>query len=305
MKTKTLPFAWFNGKITPIEDAQISIETAGLQYGIGAFGGIRGYKQSDGSIGLFRLEDHLKRLKNSAKMLHFSLNINTEEVGSTISELIKKNAPTGDIYIRPFIYRSDTGLGPGLHGEFSLAIYMLELGDYLPTDEGITLGTSSWRRIPDDSLPARAKASGGYINASLAIEEATRHGYDQALMLDGTGSVAEGAVMNVFLVHDGYLLTPSGSSDLLEGITRRSIIEIAKDEGIACFQAGLKRSHIYQSDEVFVCGTAVQISWVKSVDNREVSQKIGPITKRLQARFQAIVRGDDPLSSQYLTIVTL
>lgn len=305
MKTKTLPFTWFNNKITPLAEAVVPIETAALQYGIGAFGGIRGYKQADDSIGIFRLQDHVKRMKNSAKLLQFPLQIDENELSEIITSLIKKNAPAADIYIRPFIFRSDTGLGPGLEGEFQLAVYMLELGNYLPTDEGISLGTSSWRRIPDETLPARAKASGGYINASLAIEEAKRHGYDQALMLDTQGNVAEGAVMNLFVVHDGTLLTPSGSSDLLEGITRRTILEIAKEEGIPCFQAGLKRSHIYQSDEMFVCGTAAQVSWVESVDDRQISSEIGPITQKLQRRFQAITRGEDTLSKKYLTIIKL
>ena len=243
-----LPKAYIRGQIVDYKDATLPMSTSALQYGIGCFAGIRGYKQADGSIGIFRLDAHAERLARSAQMLHFDIEITADEIASKVRELMQANAPdkATDVYIRPFIYKSDTNLGPGLTGEFDLGIYMLELEEYLATDKGLSVGVSSWIRVPDNAIPARSKATGVYINAALAIEEGKENGYDSAIMLDSQGNVPEGSVMNIFIAKNGKLITPGVGGDLLEGITRRSVLELAEKAGLDVVERNVRRSRALQ-----------------------------------------------------------
>ena len=302
-----LPKAYIRGEIVDYKDATVPMSTSALQYGLGCFAGIRGYKQADGSVGIFRLNLHAQRLAHSAQMLHFDMKITADEIAGKIRALMEANAPQGssDIYIRPFIYKSDTNLGPGLTGEFDLGIYMLELEEYLDTKKGIRAGISSWEKVSNKAIPSKSKATGGYINAALAIDEMTKEGYDAAIMCDAQGTIPEGSVMNVFTVNDNTLITPGLEEDLLAGITRRSILELAEELDIKVLEQSLTREQLYAADEAFFSGTATEIAWVSSVDKNEISKGIGPITKKLQEEFKLIVAGDHKLSNEWLDIVSL
>ncbi|MBP6880904.1 branched-chain amino acid transaminase [Candidatus Saccharibacteria bacterium] len=293
--------AYFEGEIIDFKDANVPIATAGLQYAIATFAGLRGYRQSDGSMAILRLADHAQRMAESVKILGFPYKKTPEKLAQIISDTVKANSPSQDIYIRPFIYRSDIELGPKITGDYQLAVYAMHLKDYLEGSKGLQLATSSWIRVPDNAIPAKAKASGAYINAALAIEEAQSNGFDSAIMLDHKGDVGEGAVMNLFMVRHGKLLTPGLGGDLLEGITRRSVVELAKLHKIPMYEGTIRRSQLYTAEEAFVTGTAAKVSWVAGIDRREISQEPGAITKRISDSYEAIVRGEHTLSDSWLT----
>src|SRR5215212_6334458 len=280
-----LEYAYFEGNIVPFADAKISVGTHAVQYGTGAFAGIRGYLDQDGeTINIFRLPEHAARLLNSAKLLRSRLPFNRESLAQTIVDLVEKNAPASDVYIRPFVYKSSVQLTPRLNGlDDELAIYMLELGDYLDTVSGVKASVSSWHRVPDNAVPGRGKLSGSYINSALSKDEAEEKGADEAILLDSHGHVAEGSGCNLFLVRDGVLITAPVTGDILEGITRRSIILFAKDLGIPVEERVIDRSELYIADEAFFCGTGVQIAPIASIDGRPISNgDPGPITSRLR-----------------------
>ena len=300
-----LDYAWFEGKIVPFSEAKISIATHSLQYGTGAFAGIRGYLSDDGdTINILRLPDHTARLMRSARLLRASFSYTPESVAQIITELVAKNAPSEDIYIRPFVYKPELALTPRLLGVGDeLAIYILPLGDYIPTS-GISTIVSSWVRVSDNSIPSRGKLTGSYINSALAKDEAQAAGADDALMLNAAGKIAEASAANVFIVRDGTLITPPINADVLEGITRRSVMAVAKDLGIDLIEREIDRSELYVSDEVFLCGTGAKISPVTKIDGRPVANgAIGPISHQLQDTFEAIVRGRDPKYAGWLTPV--
>ncbi len=285
---KPYPFAFIQNTVKPIEEATISIMTNALHYGGGIFGGLKAYDTPKG-MGIFRLDDHLARMQTSAKILRFPYTFNNKVVSQQIIDLATKNKLTGKTYIRPILYRSDTQLSPDISGEYDLAIYMLEMtADYLATSDGLSVCVSSWQRNSDNALPPRTKATGGYLNSALAIHDAKQGGYDSAIMLNHRGEVSEGAVMNLFLVKNGMLVTPSMEADILEGITRRTIMELAVELGISVQERPVSRSELYSADELFFCGTAVEISWCKSVDNVEISAHTGHITAKLTQAFASL-----------------
>jgi branched-chain amino acid aminotransferase len=303
-----LEYAFFQGQIVPFAEANISIGTHCVQYGTGAFAGIRGYLADDGeTINIFRLPDHAARLLNSAKLLRAQLPYDRDAIVSIITSLVEKNAPHSDIYIRPFIYKPAVQLTPRLRGigdEF--AVYMLTLGDYLKLDRGQKAIVSSWIRIPDNAIPSRGKISGAYINSAFAKDEAEEKGADEAIMLNTSGKVAEGSGCNLMIVRDGVLITPPITSDILEGITRRSILQIATDEGIPTEQREIDRTELYVADEAFFCGTGVQLAWIESIDGRPVGTgQIGPITERLRTVFFDTVRGRNSRYASWLTPVRI
>lgn len=282
------PFALIRGTVVPTDQASVSIMTNALHYGAGIFSGIKAYEIAEG-MGIFRLQDHLKRMKTSCKILRFPYDFDTDKVTAQIISLAKKNNISGKTYIRPLIYRSDTQLSPDINGEYDLAIYMLEMtNDYLANADGLSVCVSSWVRNSDNSLPPSAKATGGYLNSALAIHDAKQSGYDSAIMLNQNGEVGEGAVMNLFMVKNGKLITPSYDADILEGITRRTIIEQAIELGVPVVERSVNRSELYAADELFFCGTAVEISWCKSVDKVIISDNQGPVTARLAKAFATL-----------------
>src|SRR5215208_4812171 len=289
-----LEYAYFEGNIVPFADAKISVGTHAVQYGTGAFAGIRGYLDQDGeTINIFRLPEHAARLLNSAKLLRARLPFTRETLAQTIVTLVEKNAPTGDAYIRPFVYKSSVQLTPRLNGlDDELAIYMLQLGDYLDTVSGVKASVSSWHRVPDNAVPGRGKLSGSYINSALAKDEAEEKGADEAILLGEDGHVAEGSGCNIFIVRDGILTTPPVTGDILEGITRRSFLKFATDLGIPIEQRDIDRSELYLADEAFFCGTGVQVAPIASIDGRPIGDGApGPITVSLRDVFFDTVRG--------------
>ena len=288
-----LPVAYFQNQFVPFAEANISIATHALHYGTGAFGGLRGLldPQNPQQVLLFRLDRHCQRLSNSAKFLHYDLPVDkTHEI---IVDFVKKNQPNTPFYIRPFVYTSDLGIAPRLHKvEKNFLIYGLELGDYLPTD-GVSCRISSWYRQEDRSLPLRGKISGAYITSSLAKTEAVESGFDEAILMNSQGKVSEASGMNIFLVRNGKLIAPGFDQDILEGITRDSILTIADDLGILVQQRAVDKSELYIADEVFLSGTAARITPVKRIENYELPQS-NPITEKLKEKLTAITENREP-----------
>ncbi|TGK21116.1 branched-chain amino acid transaminase [Leptospira fluminis] len=298
--------SYFEGKIVPENEANINIKTHALQYGTTVFGGIRGYyDETSDDIYVFRLLDHYRRLVNSTKIMQLKCDKTPEQLRDITLDLLKQSGYKRNIYLRPFVYTSALQLSPRFHDvPTEIAIYVLELDDYLDTKKGLTTMVSSWRRFDDTVIPTLSKVSGGYVNSALAKSEAVQNGYDEAIFLDGRGFVSEGSAENIFLVREGKILTPSLSSSLLEGITRRSVLQIAKDLGYEIVERDITRSELYIADEIFFSGTGVQIAWVSQVDRRTIgSGKIGPITQKLQTTFFDLVKGKIPDYKHWLTPV--
>ena len=308
MDARILDYAFFKGAFVPFSEANISIGTHAVQYGTGAFAGIRGYLDADGStINVFRLPDHAERLLNSGKLLRAELPYGKDDVVRIICELIEKNAPTGDIYIRPFIYKPAVQLTPRLRGiGDELAVYIMPMGDYLSMERGQKAVISSWVRIPDNAIPSRGKLTGAYVNSAFAKDEAIENGADEAIMLNTAGKIAEGSGCNLFIVRQDKLVTPPFSSDILEGMTRRSIMKMAKRAGIEVEVREIDRTELYLADEAFFCGTGVQVAWIEAIDGRPIgSGKIGPITEQLRTIFFDTVRGKNEQYHHWLTQVTI
>ncbi len=281
------PFAYFEDKIVPIEQAKVSVMTNALHYGIGIFGGIKVFETNKG-MAIFRLDDHLRRLQDSVEALEFDYDFDHQKVKQIILSLARKNNVKGTTYIRPLIYRSDTNLSPHIKGNYELAIYMLPMSYYFDPNKGLKVMFSTWQRNSNKAIPPRTKATGGYLNSALAIHEANKAGFDSAIMLDKNSDVSEGAVMNLFIVKDLQIVTPSLDSDILEGITRRTVVEVAQELGISVVERKVKKQELYEADEVFFSGTAADITWCSHVDDIEISKQPGPITKKLREQFQAL-----------------
>lgn len=306
MESPLFPFAYFEGEFVPSDQAKVSVATHALQYGTGCFGGIRGYLDNDGStINIFRLPDHTARLLQSGRIIRAEVPYSAADVAGIITELVRKNGPKQNVYIRPFIYKAGLELVPKLSGIRSdLAVYMIALDDYLDLATPQRLMVSSWQRIEDNIIPSRGKVTGAYINSSLAKDQAGEGGYDDAIMLNRDGKVAEGSGANLFIVRNGTLITTPITADILEGITRRSIVEFARDAGIPIEERAIDRSELHIADEVFLCGTGVQIAAVGSIDGRPVGDgQRGPITEKMQETFFTLVRGGDSPYRHYLTQV--
>lgn len=299
-----LPIAFFRNQFCPFEEATLSIATHGLHYGIGAFGGLRGIPDpaNPEQALLFRLERHCQRLSNSARFLHIDLP--ASHIKATITEFVRRNRPTASFYIRPLVYTSDLGIAPRLHNvESDFAVYGLELGDYLSPD-GINCRISSWQRQVDASFPLRGKITGGYITSSLAKTEAVQSGFDEAILLNAQGKVCEASGMNIFLVRQGQLITPGVEQDILEGITRDSVMQIARDMGLVVSERPVDRSELLIADEVFLCGTAARIAPVKRIENYTLPTEM-PITQKLQTTLTAIVENREPKYREWVDVVPL
>jgi branched-chain amino acid aminotransferase len=304
MTSPLLEYAFFEGEIVPFADAKVSVATHALQYGTGAFAGIRGYLDADGeTINIFRLREHTARMLQSAKLLRCELPYDVDSLADVIVSLVEKNAPTSDVYIRPLIYKPALQLTPRLRGiGDELTIYLLRLGDYLDLQRGQKAIVSSWFRIPDNAIPSRGKLSGSYVNSAFIKDEAEEKGADEAIVLNTSGKVSEGSACNLFMVRNGALITPPLTADILEGITRRTIVQFAEDAGIPVEQREIDRTELYIADEAFFCGTGVQVAWIESIDGRPIGDATcGPITARLRDVFFDAVRGR---STQYASFLT-
>jgi branched-chain amino acid aminotransferase len=288
-----LPIAYFHNQFIPFSDAKVSIATHALHYGTGAFGGLRGLPdpQNPNQVLLFRLDQHCQRLSQSAKLLNYDLP--ADKIQAVITEFVKQNRPTTPFYIRPFVYTSDLGISPRLHNvEKDFFVYGLELGDYL-SPEGVTCRISSWYRQEDRSLPLRGKISGAYITSSLAKTEAVESGFDEAILMNAQGKVSEASGMNVFIVRNGQLITPGFEQDILEGITRNSIVQLARDLGIPTVERSVDKSELLIADEVFLSGTAARITPVRKIELYDLPQE-RPITEKLRDKLTAITENRDP-----------
>ncbi len=288
-----LPIAYFRNQYVPFEQANISIATHALHYGTGAFGGLRGIPDpaDPNQILLFRLDRHAKRLSSSAKLLNYDLP--AEKIQSTIETFVQKNRPDKSFYIRPFVYTSDLGIAPRLHNiEKDFFVYGIELGDYLSPD-GVSCRISSWARQEDRSLPLRGKISGAYITSSLAKTEAVESGFDEAILLNSLGKVSEASGMNIFLVRNGQLIAPGFDQDILEGITRDSILTIARDLGIPIVERAVDKSELFIADEVFLSGTAAKITPVKQIEIYKLPSD-RPITDKIREVLTAVTENREP-----------
>lgn len=303
MSSPYLPWAYFDGGYVPVADARVPIGCHAVQYGQGVFAGIRGYLDQDGStINIFRLPDHFTRFIQSASLIKVTLPGPVATLVEIATELTRRNAPTGDVYFRPFAYDESEGLGPSLSGH-GFAIYMLPVGDLTP-QTGVSLMVSSWRRVADNAIPARGKISGAYVNSALVREDARVSGFDDGIVLNDRGKVAEASVANLMLVRGGVLVTPAVTGDILEGITRRSLLQVARDMGLPVEEREVDRTELYVADEIFLCGTGAQLAPAVSVDRRPIgSGQPGPIATELRRRFMDIVRGRAPEYASWLTPV--
>ena len=287
MTANFLPYAWFDGALVPIREANVSISTHALQYGTAAFSGMRTLTEG-GEVLVFRLDRHAQRLSRGMQLLNGRLD--PAEIERAILDFVARNAPTFPSYIRPFVYASGLDPVPALHrAEKKLAIYGFEFGTYLDS-AGVRMTFSSYPRVPDISLPARGKIGGAYWTSSAAKTEAQLRGFDDAIMMNSRGKVAEGSGMNIFLVKDGELITPDITQDILEGITRDSVLQIARKLQIPVHERAVDRSELLFSDEVFLSGTAAGVTPVKSIESYEMGTS-RPVTERLQAAYEEAIRG--------------
>lgn len=299
-----LPVAYFRGQFVPFEQANISIATHALHYGTGAFGGLRGIPdpRNPRQVLLFRLDRHCERLSTSARFLQFDCP--AEKIQQIITDFVKQNQPTVSFYIRPFVYTSDLGISPRLHNvEKDIFVYGLELGDYLSPD-GVSCRISSWTRQEDRSLPLRGKISGAYITSSLAKTEAVKSGFDEALLMNSQGKVSEASGMNVFIVRRGTLITPGFEQDILEGITRDSILTIAQNLDIPVVERPIDKTELLIADEVFLSGTAAKITPVKQIENYVLPTE-RPVTTQLRDTLTAITEHRDPNYADWVFTIPL
>jgi branched-chain amino acid aminotransferase len=281
--------------------------THALNYGTGCFEGVRGnWNAEEEQLYIFRLREHYQRLQRSGKILKIELPKSPDELAEITVELARRNGYKEDVYIRPIAYKGEAVVGVRLHNvQDAFSIFMLPFGNYLEGSEGIRCGTVGWRRVEDCAIPARAKVTGIYINSALAKTEAIENGYDEAIMLTGAGFVSEGSGENIFMVQDGVLVTPAPSESILVGITRNSVIQLAKEElGIPTVERQIAKSELYASDEVFMTGTAAHLTPVVAVDRRPIGDgKIGPISKRLMELYFDAITGRNKKYIEWCTPV--
>ncbi len=292
-------YAYFEGKIVPIEEAKISIMTHALHYGTGAFGGLRGYwNDEESELFIFRPLDHFKRMLNSGKILMMDLPYTPESMLQILLDLLHtENYREQNVYIRPLIYKSTPRIGVQLHDlDDEFAMFAQPFGSYIPNEEGAKVTVSAWRRIDDNVIPARGKITGAYANSALIKTDAIMKGFDEALVLDQGGHISEGSAENFFMVRDGVVVTPPVSSNILEGITRRSIIELIQQEmQLEVEVRPIDRTEVFVADEAFFCGTGVQVVAIAEVDHRKVGTgTLGPVVREVRELFFKLVRGQLP-----------
>lgn len=303
MPIKKARYIWFDGELIQWEEAKIHVMTHSLHYGTAVFEGIRAY-YNKGELYVFRLKDHLKRMKRSAKIYGFPLKYSVETLEEAVLTLLRSNEIREDVYIRPITF-----LGYGTIGLIfkdvpsHTAIIAFPFGRYFDK-EGVHVMVSSWRRITGEATPPLAKVSGHYVNSVLAKMEALRNGYDEAVMLDSRGYVSEGSGENIFVVRGGVLATPPISSDVLEGITRDTIITLAREEGFTVEVRNISRAELYVADEVFLVGTAAEVTPVLSIDGRPVGDgRVGPVALKIREVYRNVASGEDHRHPEWRTPV--
>ena len=286
--------AFFEGKIVPWSEAKINIATHGFLYGTSVFSGMRAYWNDEKKkLFVFRPFDHYRRRLNSARMMAMEIPYDEEGLIDLTMNLLRTDNWKQDVYLRPTIYKADMGIGVRLHNlKDEFCMFVMPFEKYVSNDTNAHVTFSSWRRIDDNAIPARGKVAGAYANSALIKTDANRAGFDEALALDGNGHVSEGSAMNIFMVRDGVVITPPVTDNILEGITRRSVMELARDElGLEVVERSIDRTEVSIAEELFMTGTADQIVSVTKVDHRPIGTgKMGPITTRLRELFDDVVR---------------
>ena len=296
-------WAYFEGEIVPIGQATLSIATHALNYGTAVFEGIRAYRQEDGSSAVLLGLEHYERMVRNARLLRAAVSPSPHELLEVTRELLRRNEHPGDAYVRPLIYKSAQSIRLQLTDlEDRISIFTMPLGDYLPTG-GIRVMISGWHRISDNAIPARGKIAGAYVNSALASEDAHAAGYEDAILLTADGHLAEASAANAFIVNDRQIATPPLTDDILPGITRAAVIEIAREAGYEVVERRIDRSELYVADEMFLTGTGAQVAPVASIDDRTIGSGEFPVSLDLQARYYAAVRGRDPRYAAWLTPV--
>jgi branched-chain amino acid aminotransferase len=285
---------YFDGKFVPLYEARVGILTHALHYGTGVFEGIRAHwDEGTQELFVFRPLEHYERWKKNCGILRIDVSAAPEDLCRITVELMRRNGFRTNVYVRPLAYKSAERIGVSPDEQNAWAIVALPYGDYLHAENGLHAGVSSWRRIEDNAIPARGKICGAYVNSALASDEARRCGFDEAIFLNESGHVAEGASCNVFMIRKGKLITPPATENILEGITRDSIMELARRElGLQIVERPIDRSELYICDELFLTGTAVGIAPVVRVDHRPVKNGvIGPLVHQLQQVYVQVTRG--------------
>jgi len=300
-------FAFFEGKIVPIEDAKISVMTHAFNYGTGVFGGLRGYWNDDEhQLFVFRPHDHFERLTQSASLLRINVPHSVPQLVEILNELLRTEGFRENVYIRPVAYKSTEMIGVRLHDvDDELTMFAMPFGRYVDKEEGLHVGFSAWRRVDDNAIPARGKITGAYANSALIKSDALLAGYDEALVLNEDGHLSESSAANLFIVRKGVVITPPIESNVLEGIVRRSLITLMRDElGLEVVERNVDRTEVYIADEMIMCGTGVQVAAVTRVEHRPIgSGQMGPITRKVRDLFFDVVRGRVEKYREWLTPV--
>ncbi len=286
-------WCYHGGELQRLGDVRLSPATHALNYGTGVFEGIRAYwSEERGTLQVLKLREHYERFEKSCRLLRLDLPHTVDELCDVTLEILRRNAPREDTYIRPLAYKAAESVGVNLKGRSELSIFTVPMGNYVELT-GLKVCVSSWRRTPDNAIPARAKCTGSYVNTALAVDQAHRAGYDDAIFLTQDGQVSEASAANIFLVRKGGLITPPVTADILEGITRDAVMELAEKElGMPVVEREVGRTELYAADEVFLSGTGFQIAPVVEVDDRPVGTgSIGPVAERLQELYFKAARG--------------
>lgn len=287
--------AFFKGQIVPYAEAKVSVLTHALNYGTACFGGVRGYWNADEEeLFVFRPHEHFKRFVQSAKLLDMQLAFGADELVAKLGELLRLENYKEDCYIRPLAYYADEGIGVRLHGLTpEVSIVAMPFGRYIDKEEGVHVTISSWRRVDDNTIPPRGKIAGSYVNSAYAKTDAQRAGFDEAIVLNSAGHIAEGSAENFFLVRNGVVVTPPVTEGILEGITRRTVMQLLRDElGATVVERPIDRTELFLADEAFFTGTGVQIAAITKVDHRLVGTgRMGPLVTRLRSLYFDVVRG--------------
>jgi branched-chain amino acid aminotransferase len=303
------PYAYFQKQVIPLAEAKIGIMTHAFNYGTGVFEGIRGnWNEANQTVYLFKVQDHIKRLRMSAKICRINISETDEELEALIVQVVEKSGIREDQYVRPLAYKSSEAIGVRVHDlDDDLLIFAAPFGPYLDIDAGARVQTSTWRRVDDMSIPARAKTTAGYLNSALAKTEAMQNGFDEAILLNMDGHVAEGSGENIAIVRNGRIITPARSDNVLEGLTMATILGLAQSEfGIEVESRTIDRSELYVADEVFMTGTAAHVTPILEVDRRPVANgDVGPISKQMQSLYFDIIYGRNPKYLSWCTAVPM
>ncbi|MEM0952130.1 MAG: branched-chain amino acid transaminase [Cyanobacteria bacterium P01_H01_bin.74] len=302
-----IEYVFFENNFVPYNQASINLRSPAFLYGLSIFEGIRGYYIAESnSISVFRMADHYRRLLSNGRVVHMQPDYTVEELCDITEELILRNCHTQDIYIRPTLYKSGENITPSFSdAETTFCLWTKPLGNYLDLEKGLKICISNWRRLSDNSIPARIKAGGAYVNTALAVTDARKNGFDDAILLTQDGVVSEGSAMNLFLVKDNVLFTPGKTEDILEGITRDTIITVAENElGVHTVERTIDRTELYTADEAFFCGTGAEVAPIQSIDGRELfTLNQTSLTRKIQALYFQAVKNQLPKYSDWCSVI--